>query len=200
MCCIHHAPILELCYVYLIQVPSSKTLLTPVQCKSLWRQFKIETEYTVTQAISAQEASRRSNNWLPPPWAIIALVVLGFNEFMTLLRNPLYLGVVFVVYLLIKALWMQLDIAGEFRNGVLPGILSISTKFLPTIRNLLRKLAEEGQGRGSSDPQCNPPRQSNILQSGANNYTNLSLSVSSEVTSSENGTEYSSSSVNHKTK
>ncbi|XP_073015514.1 LOW QUALITY PROTEIN: protein ROOT HAIR DEFECTIVE 3-like [Primulina eburnea] len=181
------------------KVPSSKTLLTPVQCKSLWRQFKTETEYTVTQAIAAQEASRRSNNWLPPPWAIIALVVLGFNEFMTLLRNPLYLGVIFVVYLLIKALWMQLDIAGEFRNGVLPGILSISTKFLPTIMNLLRKLAEEGQGRGSSDPQCNPPRQSNILQSGANNYTDLSSSVSSEVTSSENGTEYSSSSVNHKT-
>ncbi|XP_075490811.1 protein ROOT HAIR DEFECTIVE 3-like [Primulina tabacum] len=181
------------------KVPSSKTLLTPVQCKSLWRQFKTETEYTVTQAIAAQEASRRSNNWLPPPWAIIALVVLGFNEFMTLLRNPLYLGVIFVVYLLIKALWMQLDIAGEFRNGVLPGILSISTKFLPTIMNLLRKLAEEGQGRGSSDPQCNPSRQSNILQSGANNYTDLSSSVSSEVTSSENGTVYSSSSVNHKT-
>lgn len=33
-----------------------------------------------------QEASRRSNNWLPPGWAIIAMVVLGFNEFMTLLR------------------------------------------------------------------------------------------------------------------
>lgn len=33
-----------------------------------------------------QENSRRNNNWLPPPWAIAALVILGFNEFMTLLR------------------------------------------------------------------------------------------------------------------
>lgn len=33
-----------------------------------------------------QEANKRSNNWLPPPWAMVALVVLGFNEFMTLLR------------------------------------------------------------------------------------------------------------------
>jgi hypothetical protein len=33
-----------------------------------------------------QEAHKRSNNWLPPPWAIVALLVLGFNEFMTLLR------------------------------------------------------------------------------------------------------------------
>lgn len=33
-----------------------------------------------------QEASKRNNNWLPPPWAIVALIILGFNEFMTLLR------------------------------------------------------------------------------------------------------------------
>jgi hypothetical protein len=32
-------------------------------------------------------------------------------------RNPLYLGVIFVGFLLIKALWVQLDISGEFRNG-----------------------------------------------------------------------------------
>jgi len=37
-----------------VQVPPNNILLTPVQCKSLWRQFKSETEYTVTQAISAQ--------------------------------------------------------------------------------------------------------------------------------------------------
>jgi hypothetical protein len=36
------------------EVPPNNILLTPVQCKSLWRQFKSETEYTVTQAISAQ--------------------------------------------------------------------------------------------------------------------------------------------------
>lgn len=37
-----------------VQVPPKDMLITPVQCKSLWRQFKTETEYTVTQAISAQ--------------------------------------------------------------------------------------------------------------------------------------------------
>ncbi|KAI5332202.1 hypothetical protein L3X38_022331 [Prunus dulcis] len=64
------------------EVSSKDTLITPVQCKSLWRQFKAETEYSVTQAIAAQEAHKRSNNWLPPPWAIMAMIVLGFNEFM----------------------------------------------------------------------------------------------------------------------
>lgn len=92
--------------------------------------------------LNYQEANKRNNNWLPPPWAIVALVVLGFNEFMTLLRyftsaillrcpmlllldmclffggrNPFYLGVIFVGFLLVKALWVQLDVSGEFRHG-----------------------------------------------------------------------------------
>ncbi|KAL0743708.1 hypothetical protein Bca4012_085221 [Brassica carinata] len=157
------------------QVAPEKTLITPVQCKSLWRQFKNETEYTVTQAISAQEANRRNNNWLPPPWAILALVVLGFNEFMTLLRNPLWLLVLFVGYLVSKALWVQLNISEEFRNGALPGLLSLSTKFLPTVMNLLKKLAEEGQ-----------------VPSTTTNQASVNSSAKSEVTT--NGESSSSSS------
>ncbi|KAL7162621.1 hypothetical protein ACSBR2_042997 [Camellia fascicularis] len=182
------------------EVPSSKTLITPVQCKALWRQFKAETEYSVTQAISAQEASKRNNNWLPPPWAMVALVVLGFNEFMTLLRNPLYLGLIFVGFLLVKALWVQLDISGEFRNGALPGLLSLSTKFLPTVMNLLRKLAEEGTKTATSEPQRNHPLPPKTFQSGVNNNGDLSSTASSEVTSAENGTEYSSPLTHEKVK
>lgn len=186
-------------------VPPSNTLITPVQCKSLWRQFKNETEYTVTQAIAAQEASKRNNNWLPPPWAIAAMVILGFNEFMTLLRNPLYLGVIFVGYLLVKALWVQLDISGEFRNGALPGLLSLSTKFLPTVMNLLRKLAEEGQKPTAAPPNEPQRRNNNQLgpqsyQSGVGNTGDVSSSASSEVISSDNGTEYSSPSIHDKVK
>ncbi|KAG9143297.1 hypothetical protein Leryth_010214 [Lithospermum erythrorhizon] len=164
------------------EVPPEKTLINPVQCKSLWRQFRAETEYTVTQAISAQEASKRSNNWLPPPWAILALVVLGFNEFMTLLRNPLYLGVIFVGFLLTKALWVQLDISNQFRHGALSGILSISTNFLPTVMNLLRKLAEEGQKATNSGPQQNPPLPSKSFKD-KDDHGDLSPSSSSTTTS-----------------
>ncbi|KAL9999391.1 putative P-loop containing nucleoside triphosphate hydrolase [Helianthus debilis subsp. tardiflorus] len=162
------------------EVPPTKTLITPVQCKSLWSQFQRETEYTITQAIASQEANKRNNNWLPPPWAIAAMVILGFNEFMTLLRNPLWLLVIFVSYLLLKALWVQLDIAGEFRNGALPGILSLSTKFLPTVTNLLRKLAEEGQ-----TTPVNTGNHAHLAQS--------TSTASSEVTM-ENEMEYTSSS------
>ncbi|CAN4086940.1 unnamed protein product [Withania somnifera] len=180
------------------EIPPSRTLITPVQCKSLWRQFNTETEYIVSQAIAAQEASKRNNNWLPPPWAIAAMVILGFNEFMTLLRNPLYLGFIFVAYLLFKALWVQLDISGEFRNGVLPGLFSLSTKFLPTVMNLLKRLAEEGQGMASGQPQGNPPLvASSSFRGSTNDNGEVSTSVTSQVTS-ENGTEYSSSLVHDK--
>ncbi|WMV22437.1 hypothetical protein MTR67_015822 [Solanum verrucosum] len=144
-----------------------------------------------------EEASKRNNNWLPPPWAIVAMVVLGFNEFMTLLRNPLYLGFIFVAYLLFKALWVQMDISGEFRNGVLPGLLSLSTKFLPTVMNLLKRLAEEGQGMANGQPQGNPALSSKSFRGSTNDHGDVSTSGTSEVTS-ENGTEYSSSSLHDK--
>ncbi|KAK9066181.1 hypothetical protein SSX86_013502 [Deinandra increscens subsp. villosa] len=170
------------------EVPLTKTLITPVQCKSLWSQFQRETEYTITQAIASQEANKRNNNWLPPPWAIAAMLILGFNEFMTLLRNPLWLLFIFVSYLLFKALWVQLDISGEFRNGALPGILSLSTKFLPTVTNLLRKLAEQGQAPVNTDPQRNHP---NLPQSSRANLSVVSSTASSEVTM-DNEMEYTS--------
>jgi hypothetical protein len=127
-------------------VPADCTLISPVQCRQLWRQFQAETEYTISQALAAQEAAKRGKSWLPPPWAMAAMAVLGFNEFMALLRNPLYIAVIFVAYLVAKAVWVQLDITGEFSNGFLPGIISISTKLLPTVMNLLKKLADEGAG------------------------------------------------------
>uniref|UniRef100_M4EF29 GB1/RHD3-type G domain-containing protein n=1 Tax=Brassica campestris TaxID=3711 RepID=M4EF29_BRACM len=160
------------------QVAPEKTLITPVQFKSLWRQFKNETEYTVTQAISAHEANRRNNNWLPPPWAMLALVVLGFNEFMTLLRNPLWLLVLFVGYLVSKALWVQLNISEEFRNGALPGLLSLSTKFLPTVMNLLKKLAEDGQAPATNASQnsMNSLTQSEVTTNGESSSSSSSSS------------------------
>ncbi|KAI5332205.1 hypothetical protein L3X38_022334 [Prunus dulcis] len=33
-----------------------------------------------------EEAYKQSNNWLPPPWATMAIVVHGFNQFMHLLK------------------------------------------------------------------------------------------------------------------
>ncbi|XP_048438722.1 protein ROOT HAIR DEFECTIVE 3 homolog 2 isoform X1 [Pyrus x bretschneideri] len=180
------------------EVSSKDTLITPVQCKSLWRQFKAETEYSITQAIAAQEAHKQSNNWLPPPWAIMAMIVLGFNEFMMLLKNPLYLMVLFVAFLLSKALWVQMDITGQFQHGALSGILSISSRFLPTVMNLLRKLAEEAQGNQTPEAQRRPVSLSSQSYRNETPQPNPATSsfpessVSSNISSSDTGMEYSS--------
>ncbi|KAL4386024.1 hypothetical protein GQ457_09G004330 [Hibiscus cannabinus] len=178
------------------EVPPENILITPVQCKSLWRQFKAETEFTVTQAISAQEAYKRSNNWLPPPWAIAAMVILGFNEFMLLLRNPLYLMFLFVAFLISKAMWVQMDVPGQFQHGTLAGLISISSRFLPTVMNLLKRLAEEAQGHQTPVP---PRQQSSVAfqsfrnQSQPNPTSSIpESSVSSNVSVSDSGIEYSS--------
>ncbi|XP_022715425.1 protein ROOT HAIR DEFECTIVE 3 homolog 2-like isoform X2 [Durio zibethinus] len=177
------------------EVSPKNTLITPVQCKSLWRRFKAETEYTVTQAISAQ-AYKRSNNWLPPPWAIVAMVVLGFNEFMLLLRNPLYLLLLFIAYLLSKAMWVQMDVPGQFQHGTLAGLISISSRFLPTVMNLLRRLSEEAQG--NQTPEA-PRQQSSLAFESFWNQNQLNptssipeSSVSSNISASDGGIEYSS--------
>ncbi|XP_009389470.2 protein ROOT HAIR DEFECTIVE 3 [Musa acuminata AAA Group] len=172
------------------EVPQTKTLITPVQCRSLWRQFQSETEYTVTQAISAQEANKRNNSMLPPPWAIVAILILGFNEFMTLLRNPLYLVVIFVIFLVGKALWVQLDISGVFSNGALPGLLSLSTRFLPTVMNILKRLADEGQRPAVPEHNRNQELETKSFRNGMR--SNSSSDASSNITSSESGIEYSS--------
>ncbi|CAO2840185.1 unnamed protein product [Amaranthus hypochondriacus] len=177
------------------KVPSSKTLITPVQCKSLWRQFQMETEYTVSQAIAAQEASRRSNNWLPPPWAIAAMLILGFNEFMALLRNPLYFAVLFVGFLVSKALWVQMDISNEFRHGFLPGFLSMSTRIVPTVMAMLKNLAEQGnRPPTTAGAHANPPSLAANSYRGGVSSDGLSSTGSSHITSNENGREHSSSS------
>ncbi|CAL9084421.1 unnamed protein product [Musa textilis] len=172
------------------EVPSAKTLISPVQCKNLWRQFKAETEYTVTQAIAAQASNKRNNSMLPPPWAIAAILVLGFNEFMTLLRNPLYLGVMFVVFLVGKAIWVQLNISGEFQNGALPGLLSLSTKFLPTVMNILKRLAEEGQQAAAPPSQTKPKLDSKVFRNSV--HSNSTSDPSSNISSTEDGDEYPS--------
>uniref|UniRef100_A0ACD5YZ61 Uncharacterized protein n=1 Tax=Avena sativa TaxID=4498 RepID=A0ACD5YZ61_AVESA len=119
------------------EVSPKDTLITPVQCISIWRQFKAETEYPVAQAISMQEAHRRSNKWLPPAWTILLLALLGFNEFMFLVRNPVYILGLFLAFVLSYALWLQYDITAYFRHGTVSGLLTISSSLLPTIMEIV---------------------------------------------------------------
>ncbi|KAK6150198.1 hypothetical protein DH2020_017723 [Rehmannia glutinosa] len=180
------------------EVPPEETLITPVQCKALWKQFNAETEYTVTQAISAQEAYKRGNNWLPPPWAILAMIVLGFNEFMLLLRNPLYLLVIFVTFLLGKAIWVQTDIPGLFQNGIVAGLLALSTRFLPTLMNILGKLVAEGHDNSAARPQQRTSQSFRNQKQQSDSVSSSTPESSVSSVSTETGQEYSSPQIRNR--
>lgn len=74
----------------------------------------------------------------------------------------------------------------------LPGLLSLSTKFLPTVMNILKKLAEEGQRAAAPQAQRKlEDDQSKAYRNGVHN--NATSDSSSSVTSSSDlGLEYTS--------
>lgn len=79
----------------------------------------------------------------------------------------------------------------------LPGIISLSSKFIPTIMNLIKKLAEEGQNPATNNPQRNPSKDNyNAVTAGSA----VSSSSSSNITSLDNGTGYTSSSKDEQVK
>ena len=80
-----------------------------------------------------QEANRAASNRMPPLWAIAAIAILGMNEFLTVLYNPLYLIVIGVVVLFISTVYKELDVDGEMAAGLLPGVISLAQKFVPTV-------------------------------------------------------------------
>lgn len=47
--------------------------------------------FLVLQAINTQEANKAASNRLPPLWAMVAMVLLGWNEAMSILTSPVRL-------------------------------------------------------------------------------------------------------------
>lgn len=57
------------------------------------------------QALATQEANRAAQNRLPPLWAIVAMVVLGFDEFVAVLYNPLWLVLLLLLFLFARTVY-----------------------------------------------------------------------------------------------
>ncbi|RVW78169.1 Protein ROOT HAIR defective 3-like 2 [Vitis vinifera] len=79
----------------------------------------------------------------------------------------------------------------------LAGLLAISSRFLPTVMNLLRRLAEEAQGNPTPQPPRPPPH---LAYQSSRHHTQQSnpafslfpdSSVSSNISSSDGGIEHS---------
>jgi hypothetical protein len=73
-------------------VEESHVLLQPHELRATWREFVSATGAAVQQALAAQQANRIAGGRPPPFWAILAILFLGWNEFMTVLCNPVSAG------------------------------------------------------------------------------------------------------------
>lgn len=80
-----------------------------------------------------QQANLMANKRSPPVWALAAIMFLGWNEFMAVLFNPIYLIVIAIASLLGWQLYGELDVDGEMQMGAVPGLVSIGAKLWPTL-------------------------------------------------------------------
>ncbi|KAK9834006.1 hypothetical protein WJX81_002422 [Elliptochloris bilobata] len=123
-------------------VAEGAVLLTPPQCRALWRQFASDSAYSVQQAQATQDANRAATNRMPPAWAIAAMVVLGFNEFLALLYNPLYIVLGLAIFVFARTVYQELDVDAEMARGLLPGALALSGKVLPAVSSVAHRTAD----------------------------------------------------------
>lgn len=114
-------------------VEEDDVLLSPIACKSAWRQMESEISYTVSQALAAQEAARQASQRGPPLWALLAIGVLGWNEFIALLYNPVLLVLLILLFVFGRAVYTRIDIAAELEKGFIPALISISLKLTPIL-------------------------------------------------------------------
>lgn len=84
---------------------------------------------------------KATSNRLPPLWAIVAMVILGYNEFISVLYNPLWLIALVLICLFGKTVYDELEVDAEMQQGLLPGCLALSHKFVPTVKAVAQRSA-----------------------------------------------------------
>ncbi|EEH50984.1 uncharacterized protein MICPUCDRAFT_23802 [Micromonas pusilla CCMP1545] len=119
-------------------------MLSPAQCKRAWKKFESEIAYAVSQALNAVEAAARGGSPSAPAWMIALLIVCGFDEMMWLLRHPFSATLLLAVFLFGRALYNNLDVEAAMKMGVIPGLVFLSTKIIPTAIVVLKRLMDEG--------------------------------------------------------
>ena len=119
-------------------ISEDDVLLQPHDVQSTWRQFVNSSNLLVQQATATQEAYK-ANNRGPPLWAIVAMVILGWNEAWALIYSPLYLVLGLVLFLFLRTLYFELDVEHEFQGGALPAFLSLAPKIFPTSKSIIKR-------------------------------------------------------------
>lgn len=126
-------------------VAKEDVLLTPAQARTVWRQFSSDVALSVQQAVATQEANKLAQNRLPPLWAIIAMIFLGFNEFVAVVRNPLLLLFLTLLFMFGRTVYNELEVESEMARGLLPGAMALSSKFVPVVTSVTLRTVEQAR-------------------------------------------------------
>ena len=89
---------------------------------------------------------------MPPAWAILAMLFLGWDDLLRLLYSPVRLILVLGLLVVARAMYVQLDVDAEMQRGLVPGLLSLSTKVVPAALEILRRLADESPAPTTAQP------------------------------------------------
>ncbi|QDZ19256.1 root hair defective 3 GTP-binding protein Rhd3 [Chloropicon primus] len=134
-------------------------LLDPMECRSVWRQMESEVSYTISQAVTAHEAAKQASNRGPPLWTIIAMVLLGWNEIMSVLYNPLLLIFLVLLFVFGRAVWLRIDIGSELEKGFIPALVSISLKITPILIEVCQQFAWQVKEAIEKNAEAGKPKE-----------------------------------------
>lgn len=127
-------------------VDAQDVLIEPSEVRSIWKQFMSDTKMQITQASMTQMANKLASNRAPPIWAIVAMLVLGFDEFMAVLYSP-FLAITLILFVLFcRSLYIELDVDNEIQKGALPGAMALAAKFVPGVKSVSSKTLESISG------------------------------------------------------
>jgi len=133
---------------------ASQQLLSPPAVRNAWRSFDTDCGFAVLQARTAQEAARRAQAAGAPLWAILMIVILGWNELMWLLRSPLTLITLACVFLFGRALYAKMEVESTVATlGLVPSLAILASRLVPAAVAVFSKLLEAGQAaHGATAP------------------------------------------------
>ena len=84
----------------------------------------------------------------------------GFDEVMWLLRNPVTLLFLVALAAFLRAMYKNMDVETAMKMGVVPGIMFLATKVVPTAVAIFKRLLDEGnesQSRTGTGGPAQPP-------------------------------------------
>eukprot|EP00879_Flechtneria_rotunda_P005764 GHRR01006065.1.p1 GENE.GHRR01006065.1~~GHRR01006065.1.p1 ORF type:complete len:797 (+),score=315.22 GHRR01006065.1:159-2549(+) len=117
-------------------VPTKDVLIAPHEARLAWREFMSASALSVQQAQVLQQANLMAGKRSAPLWALGAILFLGWNEFMVVLWNPLYLLLGAVLFFFGWQMYSELDVDAELQRGPVMGLVNIYNKLGGVLRTV----------------------------------------------------------------